>query len=170
MAALLVLASFFGIPYPILLVLGGLALGFVPGLPDFELPPELVLIAFLPPLLYASAFFTSLRDLRANVRPISLLAIVLVAATMVGVAVVAHALIDELTWPAAFVLGAVVSPTDPLAATTIARRLGIPRRMVTVIEGESLVNDATALVFYRTAVVATVAGAFSLGRPAAASC
>ena len=162
MAALLVLASFFSIPYPILLVLGGLALGFIPGLPDFELPPELVLIAFLPPLLYASAFFTSLRDLRANVRPISLLAIVLVAATMVGVAVVAHALIDEITWPAAFVLGAVVSPTDPLAATTIARRLGIPRRMVTVIEGESLVNDATALVFYRTAVVATVTGAFSL--------
>jgi monovalent cation/hydrogen antiporter len=162
MAALLVLASFFSIPYPILLVLGGLALGFIPGLPDFELPPELVLIAFLPPLLYASAFFTSLRDLRANVRPISLLAIVLVAATMVGVAVVAHALIDEITWPAAFVLGAVVSPTDPLAATTIARRLGIPRRMVTVVEGESLVNDATALVFYRTAVVATVTGAFSL--------
>jgi CPA1 family monovalent cation:H+ antiporter len=162
MAALLVLASFFRIPYPILLVLGGLALGFVPGLPDFELPPELVLIAFLPPLLYASAFFTSLRDLRANVRPITLLSVVLVAATMVGVAVVAHAVIDEITWPAAFVLGAVVSPTDPLAATTIARRLGVPRRLVTVIEGESLVNDATALVFYRTAVVATVTGAFSL--------
>ena len=162
MTVLLVLASFLSIPYPILLVLGGLALGFVPGLPDFELPPELVLIAFLPPLLYSSAFFTSLRDLRANVRPISLLSIVLVAATMSGVAVVAHALIDQLTWPAAFVLGAVVSPTDPLAATTIARRLGVPRRLVTVIEGESLVNDATALVFYRTAVVATVTGAFSL--------
>ena len=162
MTALLVFASFFSIPYPILLVLGGLALGFVPGLPDFELPPELVLIAFLPPLLYASAFFTSLRDLRANIRPISLLAVGLVGATMVGVAVVSHAVIDEITWPAAFVLGAVVSPTDPLAATTIARRLGVPRRLVTVIEGESLVNDATALVFYRTAVAATVTGAFSL--------
>ncbi len=160
--ALLALASLVGIPYPILLVLGGLALGFAPGLPDFELPPELVLVAFLPPLLYSSAFFTSLRDLRANVRPISLLAIGLVAATTVGVAAVAHAVVDGLTWPAAFVLGAIVSPTDPIAATTIARRLGVPRRLVTVIEGESLVNDATALVFYRTAVVATVTGAFSL--------
>jgi Na+/H+ antiporter len=162
LGVLLVLASFLSVPYPILLVLGGLALAFAPGIPDFELPPEVVLIAFLPPLLYSSAFFTSLRDLRANVRPISLLAIGLVAATMVGVAAVAHAVIDGLTWPAAFVLGAVVSPTDPLAATTIARRLGVPRRLVTVIEGESLVNDATALVFYRTAVVATVTGAFSL--------
>ena len=159
---LVVLAPVLRIPYPILLVLGGLALAFVPGLPEFELPPEVILLGFLPPLLYSSAFFTSVRDLRANLRPISLLAIGLVAATMAGVAVVAHWLVDDLTWPAAFVLGAIVSPTDPIAATSIGRRLGVPRRLITVIEGESLVNDASALVFYRTAVVATVAGTFSL--------
>ena len=162
LGGLLVLASVVAIPYPILLVLGGLALAFVPGVPEFELPPELVLVAFLPPLLYASAFFTSLRELRANVRPIGLLAIGLVGATMVGVAAVAHWAVDGMTWHAAFVLGAIVSPTDPIAATSIAHRLGVPRRLITVIEGESLVNDATALVFYRAAVVATVSGAFSL--------
>jgi Na+/H+ antiporter len=159
---LLVLAPVLRIPYPILLVLGGLALAFVPGLPEFDLPPEVILLGFLPPLLYSSAFFTSVRDLRSNLRPVSLLAIGLVAATMAGVAVVAHWLVDDLTWQAAFVLGAVVSPTDPIAATSIGRRLGVPRRLVTVIESESLLNDASALVFYRTAVVATVAGSFSL--------
>jgi CPA1 family monovalent cation:H+ antiporter len=159
---LVVLAPVLRIPYPILLVLGGLALAFVPGLPKFELPPEVILLGFLPPLLYSSAFFTSVRDLRSNLRPVSLLAIGLVAVTMIGVAVVAHWLIDELTWPAAFVLGAVVSPTDPIAATSIGRRLGVPRRLITVIESESLVNDASALVFYRTAVVATIAGTFSV--------
>jgi CPA1 family monovalent cation:H+ antiporter len=160
--ALLVLAPVSRVPYPILMVLGGLVLSFVPGLPDFELPPELVLVAFLPPLLYSAAFFTSLRDLRANIAPIGLLAIGLVAATTLGVGVVAHWVVDDLSWPAAFVLGAVVSPTDPLAATSIARRLGAPRRVVAIVEGESLVNDATALVLYRVAVVAAVTGAFSL--------
>jgi Na+/H+ antiporter len=150
------------IPYPILLVLGGLALSLVPGLPDFELPPDIVLIGFLPPLLYIAAFFTPLRDLRANVRPIGLLAIGLVGATTLVVGVVAHSVIDGLPWSAAFVLGAVVSPTDPIAATSIARRLGVPRRLVTIIEGESLVNDATALVFYRVAVAAVLTGSFSL--------
>jgi monovalent cation/hydrogen antiporter len=159
---LVVLAPVLRIPYPILLVLGGLALAFVPGLPEFELRPEVILLGFLPPLLYSSAFFTSVRDLRTNLRPVSLLAIGLVAATMAGVAVVAHWLVDDLTWPAAFVLGAIVSPTDPIAATSIGRRLGVPRRLVTVIESESLLNDASALVFYRTAVVATIAGTFSL--------
>ena len=150
------------VPYPILMVLGGLVLSFVPGLPQFDLPPELVLIAFLPPLLYSAAFFTSLRDLRANIQPIGLLSIGLVGATTVGVAAVAHAIVDDLPWSAAFVLGAVVSPTDPLAATSIASRLGAPRRLVTIIEGESLVNDASALVLYRVAVVAVTTGAFSL--------
>jgi monovalent cation/hydrogen antiporter len=159
---LVVLAPVLRIPYPILLVLGGLALAFVPGLPEFDLRPEVVLLGFLPPLLYSSAFFTSVRDLRANLRPVSMLAIGLVAATMASVAVVAHWLVDDLTWPAAFVLGAVVSPTDPIAATSIGRRLGVPRRLVTVIESESLLNDASALVFYRTAVVATVVGTFSV--------
>jgi CPA1 family monovalent cation:H+ antiporter len=158
---LLFVAPLSRVPYPILMVLGGLVLSFTPGLPDFDLPPELVLVAFLPPLLYSSAFFTSLRDLRVNVRPIGLLSIGLVIATTVGVAVVAHAVAD-LPWAAAFVLGAVVSPTDPIAATSIASRLGAPRRVVAIIEGESLVNDASALVLYRVAVIAVVTGTFSI--------
>ncbi|MGH2978966.1 MAG: Na+/H+ antiporter [Solirubrobacterales bacterium] len=160
-AALVVAAQFLRLPYPIMLVLFGLALGFTPGVPNVTLPPDLVLVIVLPPLLYAAAFFSSLRDLRANVRPISLLALGLVTVTMLGVAVVAHAFIDGLSWGAAFVLGAVVSPTDPIAATSIARRLGVPRRVVTIVEGESLVNDATALVLYRFAVAAVLTGTFS---------
>jgi CPA1 family monovalent cation:H+ antiporter len=162
LAVLLVLAPVLRIPYPILLVLGGLALGFVPGIPTIALPPDLVLVAILPPLLYSAAFYTSLRDLRQNIAQISALAIGLVAATTVAVAVVGHTLISGLGWGPAFVLGAIVSPTDPLAATQIARRLGVPRRIVTIVEGESLVNDGTALVLYRVAVVAVVSGSFSL--------
>lgn len=160
-AGLMALAPTLRVPYPILLVLGGLALGFVPGIPELRLRPDLILVGVLPPLLYSAGFFTSLRDLRANVRHISMLAIGLVAATMVGVAAVAHAAVG-LDWGPAFVLGAVVAPTDPVAATAIARRLGVPRRIVTIVEGESLVNDASALVLYRAAVVAVVAGSFSL--------
>jgi monovalent cation/hydrogen antiporter len=159
---LLFVAPMARVPYPILMVLGGLVLSFAPGLPEFDLPPELVLVAFLPPLLYSAAFFTSLRDLRANVYSISLLSLGLVGATTVAVAVVAHAVVDGLPWAAAFVLGAAVSPTDPIAATSIASRLGAPRRIVTIIEGESLVNDATALVLYRVAVVAVTTGTFTL--------
>jgi monovalent cation/hydrogen antiporter len=158
-AGLSVLARLVRVPYPILLVLGGLVLGFVPGMPAVELPPQLVLIAFLPPLLYWSGFFASPRDLRADLRAITTAAVGLVLATTVAVAVVAHALVAGMTWPVAFVLGAIVSPTDPLAATAIGRRLGVPRRLLTVIEGESLVNDATALVAYRLAVGA-VGGSF----------
>src|SRR5215216_1979925 len=157
-----VLAGAVRVPYPIVLVLGGLVLGFVPGMPRAELPPELVLVLFLPPLLYQAAFFSSPRDLRADARAITLLAVGLVLVTITAVAVVAHALVAGLPWAAAFALGAIVSPTDPLAATAIARRLGVPRRLVTVLEGESLVNDATALVAYRLAVAAVVAGSFTL--------
>jgi len=160
-AALMALAPALRVPYPILLVLGGLALGFVPGVPRITLPPQLVLVGVLPPLLYSGGFFTSLRDFRANLRPISLLALGLVAATMAGVGAVAHAAFG-LAWGPAFVLGAIVAPTDPLAAGAIARRLGVPRRLVTVVEGESLVNDGSALVLYRAAVVAVVAGTFSI--------
>ena len=160
-ATMLAVAPAVRIPYPILLVLGGLAIGFIPGMPEFELQPELVLFGVLPPLLYGAAFFTSLRDLRSNMRPIGLLAIGLVVATTVGVAVVAHAFIDDLSWAGAFVLGAIVSPTDPLAATSIARRLGVPRKLVTIVEGESLVNDGTGLVLYRVAAAAVVTGSFS---------
>jgi Na+/H+ antiporter len=160
-AGLSVLARPLGVPYPILLVLGGLVLGFVPGLSAVELPPDLVLVLFLPPLLYRSAFFASPRDLRADLRAISLLAVGLVLVTMVAVAVTAHALVEGLPWAAAFTLGAIVAPTDPLAATAIGRRLGVPRRLLTVLEGESLVNDASALVAYRIAVAA-VGGSFVL--------
>jgi monovalent cation/hydrogen antiporter len=160
-ATMLAIAPSLRVPYPILLVIGGLAIGLVPGMPEFELEPELVFFGVLPPLLYSAAFFTSLRDLRANVKPIGLLAVGLVAATTVGVAAVAHAFVDGLSWGSAFVLGAIVSPTDPLAATSIARRLGVPRRLVTIVEGESLVNDGTGLVLYRVAVAAVVTGTFS---------
>jgi monovalent cation/hydrogen antiporter len=158
--ALVALAPNLRVPYPILLVLGGLALGFIPGVPTLTLPPELVLVGVLPPLLYSAGFFTGLRELRANIRQISLLAVGLVVMTMVAVAVVAHAVTD-LSWASSFVLGAVVSPTDPIAATAIARRLGVPRGIVSIVEGESLVNDATALVLYGSAVTAVVAGTFS---------
>ena len=160
-ATLLAVAPTVHIPYPILLVLGGLAIGLVPGMPEFELEPELVFFGVLPPLLYGAAFFTSLRDLRTNARPIGLLAVGLVVVTTVGVAVVAHMLVDDLSWASAFVLGAIVSPTDPLAATSIARRYGVPRKLVTIVEGESLVNDGTGLVLYRVAVAAVVTGSFS---------
>jgi len=165
-AALLLLSQPLRIPYPILLVLGGLLLGFGPGVPTVVMPPDVVLVGILPPLLYSSAFNTGLRDLRQNLRTISMLAIGLVAATMVSVAVVAHYAV-HLSWAPAFVLGAVVSPTDPLAASAIARRLGVPRRPVAVIEGESLVNDGTALVLFKFAIAAVVTGSFSLAHATA---
>jgi monovalent cation/hydrogen antiporter len=161
-SALFVAAEFTDVPYPILFVLGGLTLGFVPGVPNVVLQPDLVLIIVLPPLLYSAAFFSSLRDLRRNVRSISLLSVGLVLATTFGVAAIAHALIDDLSWRAAVVLGAIVSPTDPIAATSIAARFSVPRRVVTIVEGESMVNDATALIVYKFAVAAVVSGAFSL--------
>jgi len=160
LAAMLAAAAVCRVPVALLFVMGGLVLGFVPGLPHFQLPPELVLVGILPPLLYSSAFFTGLRDLRANLRPISLLAVGAVAFTMCAVAVVAHSVLD-LSWAVAFTLGAVVSPTDALAATEVMRRVSAPRRITAIVEGESLVNDGVALVLYRTAVTAVVAGTFS---------
>ncbi|HEY8544215.1 MAG TPA: Na+/H+ antiporter, partial [Acidimicrobiales bacterium] len=160
-AVLNALASRVGIPYPIVLVVGGLALGVLSGMPEVEMEPELVLLVFLPPLLYVAAFFADVRSLRSYARALTLTSIGLVLFTMVAVAVVGHHLLD-LPWPMAFVLGAVVSPTDPVAATAIMRRLGAPRRIVDLVEGESLVNDAAALVGYRVALAAAVGGAFSL--------
>jgi CPA1 family monovalent cation:H+ antiporter len=158
--ALLIVANWIRVPYPILMVVAGLGLAVVPGVPDVELDPDLVLLILLPPLLYGAAFFTPLRELRRNLRPISFLAIGLVLATMVVVAVVAHEALD-FNWAEAFVLGAVVSPTDPVAATSILRRLRVPARTVTIVEGESLINDGTALVAYKFAVAAVVTGSFS---------
>src|SRR5687768_12431938 len=137
MVALLVVAQFLRIPYPILLAIGGAAIGLMPGTPEVELEPDLVLLILLPPILYAAAFFTPLRELRRNVKQISLLAVGLVLATMVGVAAVAHFALG-FDWAPAFVLGAIVSPTDPVAATAIARQLGVPHRIITIVEGESL--------------------------------
>jgi CPA1 family monovalent cation:H+ antiporter len=159
---LLALSQFVRVPYPILLVLGGAVIGFIPGAPTVQLNPDLVLVAVLPPLLYGGAYFTSLRELRANLKAIGLLAIGLVLVTMVAVAVVAHEVIDGLGWAEAFVLGAIVAPTDPTAASAIAERFGLPTRLVALIEGESLVNDGTALVAYRFAIAAVVTGSFSL--------
>jgi CPA1 family monovalent cation:H+ antiporter len=160
-AGLAVLARALHVPYPITLVLGGAGIGFVPGVPELHLDPDLVLLIFLPPLLYGAAFFTSLRDLRRNARPILLLSIGVVAVTMGAVAVVAHEVIG-LGWGEAFVLGAIVSPTDAVAPAEILRRLGAPHRLLTVIEGENLTNDWSALVLYRVAVAAVVSGSFSL--------
>jgi len=161
-AALAVVAQRLAVPYPILLVIGGLVLGFIPGLPHVELNPELVFVLFLPPLLNSAAWYTSWRDFRFNLRPILLLAIGLVLATTFAVAAVAHLAIDGVTWATGFVLGAIVSPPDAVAATAITQRLNVPRRVVTVLEGESLINDATGLVAYRFAVAAVATGAFSL--------
>jgi Na+/H+ antiporter len=158
--ALAMLAKKAALPYPVLLVIGGLALGFVPGLPGVRLEPDMVFLFFLPPLLYPAALFTSWRDFRANLSPIFLLAIGLVLLTTAFVAVVAHSL-TGLPWAAAFILGAIISPTDAVAATAIANRLRIPQRIVTILEGESLVNDATALVAYRFAIAAMMSGTFS---------
>src|SRR5215213_8131441 len=158
---LFLLAHFTRIPYPIWLTVGGATLGFVPGIPAVELEPELVLVLFLPPLLTSAAYYSSIRDLRFNARPIALLSIGLVLVTTAAVALVAHEVIG-MPWEAAFVLGAVLGPTDPVAATAIAGRVGAPRRVVTVLEGESLVNDATALIAFRFAVAAVVTGSFSL--------
>ena len=161
-AGLNAIANWLNVPYPIPLVIGGLMLGLVPGIPDVQLNPDLVLLVFLPPLLYASAFFADLRALRTDARVISLSAIGLVLATVATIAVIGHALLD-LPWAMSFVLGAIVSPTDPAAATAIMRRVGAPRRMVNVLEGESLFNDATALVAYKVALAAAVGGSVSGG-------
>ena len=156
-----VIARLLDIPYPIVFVLGAIPLGYLPGVPEVELHPDLVLVIFLPPLLYVAAFFADLRALRADARALSLTSIGLVLVTTCAVAVVGHELIG-LPWAVAFALGAIVSPTDPVAATAIARELGVPRRLVTVIEGESLVNDSSALIAYRVAVAAAIGGSFSL--------
>lgn len=160
-AAIATLARKLAIPYPILLTLGGLLLGLVPELPEVTLAPDLVLLLVLPPLLYAAAWDTSWRDFKANGRVIALLALGLVFATVASVAAVAHAFIG-LDWGAALALGAIASPTDALAATAIMERLDAPRRLVAIVEGESLVNDASGLVAYRFAVAAVLAGGSSL--------
>lgn len=152
----------FNMPYPVALVIGGFGLGLIPGLPSFDTHPELLLATMLPPILYQAALFTSWREFSANLRPILLLAIGLTLVTTVAVAATAKWLIPAMPWAVAFVLGAIVSPPDAVAATSIMQRLRLPRRIVAILEGESLVNDAAGLVFYKFAVAAVLTGSFSL--------
>ena len=148
-------------PFPIVLVLGGLAIGLTPGLPDLELDPDIVFLVFLPPLLFSAAWYASPQELAAEARPLALLAVGLVLATMAAVAVLAHAIVPGMSWEAAFVLGAIVGPTDPVSATATFARIGAPARVRLLVEGEALINDGTALVAYRVALVAAVEGTFS---------
>jgi monovalent cation/hydrogen antiporter len=161
-AAFTTIARLLRVPAPILLVLGGLLLALFPGVPKIELVPDLVFLLFLPPLLYAAGFESSIRDTRAQLRPILSLAVGLVLATTAIVAALTHALLPGLGWPTAFALGAILSPTEALPAAAIFRRLGVPRRMITLLESESLANHATALAVYQAALMASAA-AFSLG-------
>jgi CPA1 family monovalent cation:H+ antiporter len=149
-----ILADRLRIPYPILLVVVGIGVALLPVTHRVELQPELVLLVFLPPLIYDASLDTSARELRTQWRPILLLAVGLVIATMAAVAVVIHALVPEMGWAVAFTLGAIVSPPDSVSATQIAGKLGLPRRLVTILGGEGLMNDATALTAYQVAVAA----------------
>jgi len=153
--AVTALADRIDLPAPLLLIVAGVAASYVPGVPVVHLHAEVVLLGLLPPLLYAAAIQTSLVDFNANRRPIFLLSVGLVVFTTVGVAAVVHALLPGVDWPAALAIGAVVAPPDAVAASAIARRIGLPRRIVTILEGESLLNDATALVALRTAIAAS---------------
>jgi CPA1 family monovalent cation:H+ antiporter len=167
-AAVTLIAGRIGVPYPILMVIAGLILGLVlglfPGVPSVELDPDTVLVVFLPPILFSGAYSLSPRDLWRNIRPITLLAVGLVIATTAAVAAGAMAVAPGIGWPVAITLGAIVSPPDAISVTAIARRMKLPRRLVIIFEGESLVNDATALSIYRFAVPAAIAGStFDLG-------
>jgi CPA1 family monovalent cation:H+ antiporter len=166
-AALVTIARRLGIAYPIFLVIGGLLLGLVPGLPRVEIDPDLIFLLVLPPLLYVAAFFTPLRSLGANLGPIASLAVGLVVASALAAAAVAHALIPGIPWAVALALGAIVAPPDEIAATAIAARLAVPRRIVTILEGESLLNDATALTIYSIAIAVAVGGSFKASTGAA---
>src|SRR3954447_9607539 len=159
--ALAFIARRIGVAYPILLVIGGLGLGFVPGVPPIPLSPALVFLLLPPPILFGAGYSTPIRDFKANARPIALLAVGLVLFTTVVVGLVTKALVPDMPLAAAVALAAIVAPPDAVAATDIFRRLGVPRRIVTILEGESLVNDATALIAYRVAVMAAMSGFFS---------
>lgn len=152
-----------GLAPPLVLVLAGLGVGYIPGVPRIELDPKTVLVLVLPPLLYSAALRTAFADFRDNLRPIGLLSVGLVLFTIAGVALVAHFVVPSLPLAAALTLGAVVAPTDAIATTAVAREFALPRRILTILEGESLFNDATALVSYRVAVAAAVAGTFHWG-------
>lgn len=150
------------IPYPTVLVVGGLILALIPGLPDVNLPPDVLFLVFIPPLLYAGAIQFPLRDLRQQAGPILRLSVLMVIVTTAAVAAVAHKLSPSFTWAAAFTLGAIVAPPDPVAVLSVLRSMRIPREIESILEGEGLINDATALILYRFAVAAAVTGTFSM--------
>src|SRR3954468_9399167 len=151
------------IPHPILLTVGGVVLALIPGLPVIHLDPKLVFNLFLPPLIYPAAVFTSWRDFRANVRPILVLATLLVVVTMAATACVFHAL-TGLPLAVGFVFGALISPPDAVAALSVTQNLQVPRKIIVILEGESLINDATSFIAFRFAVAAVMTGAFSLSQ------
>ncbi len=161
-AALRIVAERLKIPYAAILVVGGLLLAFIPGLPQVTLEPEVLFLLFIPPLLYSGAIVFPLREFRRQIGPIVRLSVVMVLVSTVAVAVVAHALHPAFTWPAAFALGAIISPPDPVAVLSVMRSLRMPREIQSILEGEGLVNDATAIVIYRFAIAAAVMGGFSL--------
>jgi Na+/H+ antiporter len=160
MAFIGLLSNRYKFPLPIALVLCGVIISIIPGLPVIALSPDVVFVIFLPPLLYGAAWMTSWHDFKANLRPISLAAIGLVIATTVLVAIAAHWLIPDLSWPTAFLIGAIVSPPDAVAATSVTKGLGLNPRIITILEGESLVNDASGLVAYKYALAAITVGNF----------
>src|SRR4051812_6557892 len=153
-----ILSHKYKFPLSIMLVLCGIGISLIPGLPVITLSPEVVFLLFLPPLLYEAAWNTSWHEFKAAIRPIGFAAVGLVIFTTASVAVVAHFLIPNLTWPLAFLIGAIVSPPDAVAATSITKGLGLNPRTITIIEGESLVNDASALICYKYALAAITAG------------
>ena len=155
-----ILSNKYKFPFPIVLVLCGLVISIIPGLPVISLSPDIVFLIFLPPLLYNAAWNTSWHDFKANIRPIGLAAIGLVLFTTLAVAVVAHAIIPDVSWPLAFLIGAIVSPPDAVAATSVTKGLGLNPRLITILEGESLVNDASGLIAYKYALTAITAGNF----------
>lgn len=157
---LAVLSNKYRFPFPIVLVLFGIAISLIPGLPEITLSPEVVFLIFLPPLLYSAAWNTSWHDFRFSLRPITLAAVGLVLLTTIVVAIGAHLLIPDISWPTAFLLGAIVSPPDAVAATSVTKGLGLTPRLVTILEGESLVNDASGLIAYKYALAAVAAGNF----------
>jgi Na+/H+ antiporter len=161
MVGLAGLANRLAIPVPLILVPAGALLGFMPWFPKIEINPDLILLVFLPPLVFAGGAFSSWQTFRKNLRPIILLSVGLALFTMLLVAAAAHYFISGMSWPVAFVLGAILAPTDTVAAATIARRLSLPHRLTTILEGEGLFNDATALTAFRFATAAVVAGSFS---------
>lgn len=160
LAGLYSVAGALKISYPILLVIAGLVIGLFPGLPVIQITPDIVFLLFLPPLLFDAGRHMPWHDFKKNRYPIGRLAIGLVLFTTAGVAICAHYLIPGFTWPLAFILGAIVSPPDAVAATSAIKGLNLPKRLVTILEGESLVNDASALIAYRYAVAALVSGTF----------